>query len=159
MEQGPLNQGKIERTISDENPDNNLNKTASFNLKANEFYSDLQADIERKLKEFDKFDRMVSFTDSNEEPFLQRSDKMKEYFKSQVNLTKINAMKRVWKENYFVIILFVKSFVNKMKNKIPNSKFDIGPKYLLFINDKSYFFYEEKNQNDKYKENSKLKKV
>lgn len=136
-----------------------LDMTASFQLKMDKFEIECQTDLERKFKEFETFDKMSSFIESKEEAPTRRSEKMTQYFQSEINVNRINATKKTWKKNYFVIILLVKKFINKMKKKIPISKYVIDARHLQFINDQTHFYYGEAKLNSNNKKNSKMRKV
>ena len=119
------------------------------------------AGLESKFKAFETFDKMTSFLEEKDSVGpLRRSEKMTQYFINELHVNKVNSRKKTWRKNYFIIILLVKNFINKMKKKIPNSKFSIEERHVRLINDKAHFYHDETKQNvKKIKKHSKFHKV
>lgn len=103
--------------------------------------------------------------DSPPEKLKTKSDDIESslhYSSNEAQNVKYLSTRRLWRKNFFTIIFYVKIFVNKLKKKIPNSKYLIEQDYLKLINDSSYFYNHEGKKLEKLhkgKNRSKFNKV
>ena len=129
------------------NHEENVKNTTNFDIfsgKSDEFSKE-NDEIEKKLLSFDIYPE-----------FPRKSVKMTEYFENEVKFAKISSIRKAWKKNFFIIILYVKLFINKLKKNVPFSQFSLEEKQLKYINDKAYFVGKAKKT---LKKHSKFQKV
>lgn len=95
----------------------------------------------RSFKNYDNFDRMSQYFESNTNSLFKSNEKMELYFMHKIHNHNEKCMRRIWIKNCFVIIFLIKKFINKLKRNAPFSRFSMNTKQIEMINDQAYFFY------------------